>query len=380
MERVRRYCVVLTVVLLPLLCSAQLDKIVIPAGTPEDQALQAISSEQDGQKKITMYEDFLNKFASNPAAVAYGNWQVSQYYQGAGDLQKAVSYGDKALAGAPHNLDIIVSQASLAQQMKDNAKLMEYASKGGQTYNSISKQPKPDGMSDQDFAKNVEEEKAAAKNSYEFLETSAFNAIADEKDAKARMSYIDHFTAAFPDSRFQEQVAQYAMYTLGPGQLNDPSRLVAFGEKTLATNPNSVPALLLLSNSYADESKPGAISKAITYSQKVIELSKANAPDADRSRKLSAGVAHSTMGYALMKQDKTAAAVTELKAATGLLKGQDDVAYATALYRLGYAYAKLNRVEEARNVLNEAVQIAGPVQQPSRDLLAKVNTARAKGK
>jgi len=380
MERVRRYCVVLTVVLLPLLCSAQLDKIVIPAGTPEDQALQAISSEQDGQKKITMYEDFLNKFASNPAAVAYGNWQVSQYYQGAGDLQKAVSYGDKALAGAPHNLDIIVSQASLAQQMKDNAKLMEYASKGGQTYNSISKQPKPDGMSDQDFAKNVEEEKAAAKNSYEFLETSAFNAIADEKDAKARMSYIDHFTAAFPDSRFQEQVAQYAMYTLGPGQLNDPSRLVAFGEKTLATNPNSVPALLLLSNSYADESKPGAISKAILYSQKVIELSKANAPDADRSRKLSAGVAHSTMGYALMKQDKTAAAVTELKAATGLLKGQDDVAYATALYRLGYAYAKLNRVEEARNVLNEAVQIAGPVQQPSRDLLAKVNTARAKGK
>jgi len=380
MERVRRYCVVLTVVLLPLLCSAQLDKIVIPAGTPEDQALQAISSEQDGQKKITMYEDFLNKFASNPAAVAYGNWQVSQYYQGAGDLQKAVSYGDKALAGAPHNLDIIVSQASLAQQMKDNAKLMEYASKGGQTYNSISKQPKPDGMSDQDFAKKVEEEKAAAKNSYEFLETSAFNAIADEKDAKARMSYIDHFTAAFPDSRFQEQVAQYAMYTLGPGQLNDPSRLVAFGEKSLATNPNSVPALLLLSNSYADESKPGAISKAILYSQKVIELSKANAPDADRSRKLSAGVAHSTMGYALMKQDKTAAAVTELKAATGLLKGQDDVAYATALYRLGYAYAKLNRVEEARNVLNEAVQIAGPVQQPSRDLLAKVNTARAKGK
>ena len=380
MERIRRCFVVLAVVLLPLLCFAQLDKIVIPAGTPEDQALQAISSEQDGQKKITMYEEFLQKFASNPAAVAYGNWQISQYYQGAGDLQKAVSYGDKALAGAPRNLDIIVAQASLAQQMKDSAKLMEYAFKGGQVYNSISKQPKPDAMSDQDFANEVEQQKAAAKNSYEFLETSAFNAMADEKDAKTRMSYIEHFTAAFPDTRFQEQVSQYAMYTLGPGQLNDPSRLVAYGEKTLASNPNSVPALLLLSNSYVEGSKPGAISKAITYSQKVIELSKANAPDADRSRKLSAGVAHSTIGYALMKQDKTAAAVTELKAASGLLKGQDDVAYATALYRLGYAYAKLNHVDDARSVLNEAVQIAGPVQQPSRDLLAKVNTARAKGK
>jgi tetratricopeptide (TPR) repeat protein len=380
MERIRCCFVVLAVVLLPLLGFAQLDKIVIPAGTPEDQALQAISSEQNGQKKITMYEDFLHKFASNPAAVAYGNWQISQYYQGAGDLQKAASYGDKALAGAPRNLDIIIAQASLAQQMKDNAKLMEYAFKGGQVYNSISKQPKPDAMSDQDFANEVEQQKAAAKNSYEFLETSAFNAMADEKDAKTRMSYIEHFTTAFPATRFQEQVSQYAMYTLGPGQLNDRSRLVAYGEKTLASNPNSVPALLLLSNSYVEESKPGAISKAVTYSQKVIELSKANAPDADRSRKLSAGVAHSTIGYALMKQDKTAAAVTELKAASGLLKGQDEVAYATALYRLGYAYAKLNHVDDARSVLNEAVQIAGPVQQPSRDLLAKVNTARAKGK
>jgi len=81
-----------------------------------------------------------------------------------------------------------------------------------------------------------------------------------------------------------------------------------------------------------------------------------------------------------MKQDKTAAAIIELKLASGLLKGQDEVAYATALYRLGYAYAKLNHVDEARNVLNEAVQIPGPVQQPSRDLLAKVNSARARGK
>lgn len=151
-------------------------------------------------------------------------------------------------------------------------------------------------------------------------------------------------------------------------------------EKTLATNPNSVPALLLLANAYVDESKPGSISKAVSYSQKVIALAKANSPEADRSRKLSSGVAHSTLGYAYMKQDKTAAAITELKLASGLLKGQDEVAYATALYRLGYAYAKLNHVDEARNVLNEAVQIPVPVQQPSRDLLAKVNSARARAK
>ena len=67
---------------------AQVDHIVIAAGTDEDHALQAISNEQDAQKKIAMYEDFVQKFSSNPAAVAYGNWQLAQAYQSTGDLQR----------------------------------------------------------------------------------------------------------------------------------------------------------------------------------------------------------------------------------------------------------------------------------------------------
>jgi len=109
-------------------------------------------------------------------------------------------------------------------------------------------------------------------------------------------------------------------------------------------------------------------------------VAKADAPDADKSRKLSAGVAHSVVGYAYLKQDKATAAVPELKSAVGLLKGQDEQQYSIALYRLGFAYAKLNKIGEAREVLTEAVKIAGPVQAMSQDLLTKVNAARAKGK
>jgi hypothetical protein len=47
---------------------------------------------------------------------------------------------------------------------------------------------------------------------------------------------------------------------------------------------------------------------------------------------------------------------------------------------LGFAYAKLSRVNEARDVLTEAVKIPGPVQAMSQDLLSKVNAARAKAK
>ncbi|MFY9559932.1 MAG: tetratricopeptide repeat protein [Terriglobales bacterium] len=370
----RRAAVIVALLCLSLSSFAQLDKIVIPAGTPEDVALAAISNEQDAQKKVAMYEEFVQKFSGNPAAVAYGNWQIAQSYQTDGNLEKALSYGDKALAGAPNNLDILVSQTNVAQQMKSNAKAMDYAIRGGKAYNSAAQTPKPEGMTDEQFATRVAEAKESNKSSYEFLETAAFNSIADEKDAKTRMNYIERFAPAFPASRFEEPVTQYAMYTLG--QLNDSARLYSYGEKALAANPNSMPTMLLLASTYVEDTRPGSLAKAITYSQKVIVLAKADAPDADKSRKLSGGVAHSTLGYAYAKQEKVAAAIPELKTAAALLKGQDDVSYATALYRLGWAYGKTNRIAEARAVLEEAIKIPGPLQGPCRELLATVNAAR----
>src|SRR5271163_4539028 len=170
--------------------SAQGNKIEIAAGTPEDHDLQLITNEQDAAKRLTMYLDFVQKYASNPAAVAYGNWQISQAYQSSGDLTKALEYGDKALAGAPRNLDILVSQASIAQQAKDNTKLMDYAAKGGEACTAIAKQPKPDGVSDEDFKRQVQEGKDAAKSSCDFLEQEGYSVIANENDAKIRMTDI----------------------------------------------------------------------------------------------------------------------------------------------------------------------------------------------
>lgn len=359
---------------------AQVDHIVIAAGTPEDHDLQAITSEQDATKKLAMYADFVQKYASNPAAVAYGDWQISQAYQASGDFQKGLDYGDKALAGSPHNLDILVGQASMAQQAKNNAKLLEYSVKGGEVCASLGKQTKPEGVSDEEFARQVTEEKTAAQSSCEFLETSGFNAIQTEPDPHNRLDYIEKFSATFPESKFKDQVASYAMETLGPGQLNDMPRLIAYCEKTLTTNPNSLVALLELASFYSEDAKPGSAAKAIGYAQRAIAVANPDAADADTTRKLSAGVAHSTLGYAYMKQEKTAAAIPELKSAAGLLKGQNDVQYAIALYRLGFAYAKLMRNKEARDVLMEAVKVPGPVQNMSQDLLNKVNAARAKGK
>jgi hypothetical protein len=375
MKRARAsvFALLLFFLMLPLGYS-QVDKIVIPAGTPEDNDLNLITSEPDAQKKVAMYEDFLQKYSSNPVAVAYANWQLSQSYQGGGDLQKATEYGDKAVAGSPHNLDILESQVTLAMQTKDNARAFKYAEQGGEAFDSIDKQPKPADVTDEEFASTVASEKNTNQSSYEFFESAAFNAIVSEPEAKARMDYIEKFTSTFPNTKLQEQVASYAMLSLS--ELKDNHRLMAYGEKALAANPNNVPALLLLANAYVDSSEPG---KAAHYAQRAIVAAKADDPAADRSRKVSAGVAHKILGVAYAKQEKTAASIAELKSATALLRGQDEQQYAVAAYFLGWDYAKLNRLTEARAALMDAAAISGPVQQPAKDLLVKVNSARASG-
>src|ERR1051326_6994349 len=97
------------------------------------------------------------------------------------------------------------------------------ALQGGQTFDSIEKQPKPEGVSDEQFASSIASDKEQNQGSYDFFESAAFNAIAAESDGKTRMDYIDQFTPVFPKSKYDEQVVSYAMLSLS--QLKDNHRL-----------------------------------------------------------------------------------------------------------------------------------------------------------
>jgi len=346
-------------------------KLTIPAGSPEDKDLSAIAAEGDAQKRIAAYEEFIQKYADNKPALAYGEWQLSIQYLSAGDTAKALEYGDKALELYPNNLDIIVSQAGVAQAMKDNSKVVDYAVRGAAVFHSIASQPKPADVSDQDWANRVSEEQNSSKADYELLEGAAYSAIAGEQDPGKRMTDIEKFTPAFPKSQYELQVSQLALYSLQ--QLNQPQRVEAYGEKALAANPDSVPTLLMLANAYAEDPKQAA--KAVTYCNKVISLT--GIANADKNQKLSAGVAHSTLGYVYLKQDKLAAAVPEFKTAVGLLQ-DDPQAEQAALFRLGYAYAKRNEKSDAVAALQKAAAIDGPFQAPAKEMLAKVSGAGKK--
>ncbi|MGH9650396.1 MAG: hypothetical protein ACRD3I_07985, partial [Terriglobales bacterium] len=348
--------------------------IMVPAGSPEDQALQAITNEQDSQKRIALYSEFVGKFASNPTAAAYGNWQISQLYLAAEDTAQALAYGDKALTAMPDNLDLLVSQTTVAQQMKDNTKIVAYAARGGTAFQGIGKQAKPEGTSAEDFEAHNNQLKEEARSNYEYLEGAAYGALASETDGKKRMSYIERYNAAFPNSRYQDQVTQYAIISLQ--QMNDRAGVIAFGEKTLAANPENVTTLLLLAETMAEDAKTRP--KALEYARKAVALSKPDEASANPQKALLAASAHSVLGFVLVMQGSYQAAIPELKAAAGPLKNED-AAESRVLYCLGLSYAKLRSYTEARTYLTQAANIPGPYQKYARDMLAQVNALPSKG-
>jgi tetratricopeptide (TPR) repeat protein len=257
--------------------------------------------------------------------------------------------------------------------MKDNGKVVDYAVEGANVYNSIAKQPKPPDLSDADFAGKIKSEQSAAQSDYDFLETSAYNAIRSEQDPNKRMTEIEKFTPAFPKSKYEAQVSQLALYSLR--QLNQPQRLEAYGEKTLAANPDSIPTLLMMGDAYAANPKDAA--KAATYANKVITLVGPN-PDT-KEKKSYAGLAHVTLGRAELNQEKLLPAVTDLKTAVTLLE-DDPVDQQQALFYLGYAYAKQNHKADAVTSLQKAAAIDGPYAKPAKEMLAKINAAGATAK
>jgi tetratricopeptide (TPR) repeat protein len=362
------FLLVLSGLILTVIAGAQVTRILIPAGTPEDAAIQAITKETDADKRLALAQDFLRKFSANPMAVAYGNLQVSEYYSAKGDNGQALAYGDRALAAVPNDLDILGSQASLALQIKNYAKVVDYAARGGMAVQGIAKQPKPAEMSDREFAARIEQERASAQQSYEYLQGLAVNAIASEPDGKQKVAEVEKFESAFPKSKYGPQVVEYAVVALQ--QMNDVSRLAAYGQKAVAANPDNASLLSVLASALVET--PAYFERAMEYARKAIVLAKADAPAADTSRKLAAGTAHTALGFGLMKQEKNRAAIAELKTALVLLK-EDPMGSQKASYFLAYAYAKTRNYAEARQILNKLVATAGPFQQPARELLVKVS-------
>jgi tetratricopeptide (TPR) repeat protein len=205
------------------------------------------------------------------------------------------------------------------------------------------------------------------------MAAAGYNAMAAERDPKKRIAEIERYTEAFQGTKLSDNANLLAVATYQ--ELNDYAKLNSFGEKALASDPNNASLLTLLANAFAEDQKGTNLAKADAYARKAIELVKSDTTTSEETRLITEGFAHQILGYTLLRGEKTPAAIVELKTASAMLKS-DPPKYSITLYRLGFAYAKANQVNNAKQVLAEAETIDGPFKDAAKELLEKVSAAK----
>jgi tetratricopeptide (TPR) repeat protein len=264
-------------------------------------------------------------------------------------------------------LEQVQKQLKAAQEKSDWAGVLQAGTAAGALLAKAIAAPKSESMTD-DFWKNTQERLRAERVQAEYACLDASN---KETDPAKRIKLIEQFTAAFEGGEYAKRTlpALAGLYQ----QTGDSTKALATAKKALEVEPDNEGMHIMLADSDLSHKQ---LASALEHARAVVKiLETKKKPDGytddawTKYTKIIGGTAHSIVGQALMQQEKSEAAIPELKAASDLLTGNQQ-ALGPVLYNLGFAYAKLRRAAEARAVLAKAVLIPGPFQQLSKDLLA----------
>lgn len=376
----RTIAMILLALLVTTMAWGQIGKsIVVRAGSPEDHLLLQITAEPDFEKRLQLLGQFVEQFGSSDV-VLLGYELYQSTYLGLQDYDHSMEYGEKLVSADPENAGAHANLVRAAAEKGDSDKVATYGERLGQLFQRVRAMAPPPPWSEADWTNRREEWLGAQKSDYEFVEYTLFRTAVGEKDAMRKINYLDRFAAAFPNSAYLSQLP--VQYAFAYQQKGDMAKMEEYADKMLASDPNNLAILLLVADSISE--RGGDLAKATNYAKKVLALMQEGGHRPEgmtdeqwaEQRKVSEGLAHSSLGQTYIRQNRTQAGIAELRAASPLLKS-DTFSYVRNLYRLGFMYARLNQLDQARTILTEAVSIPGPYQALSQELLDKVNRARA---
>ncbi len=359
------------------------------AGTPEDRAFQAIEQEADLNKRIELLEKFVQEFTGDARLVGHQRLQLAylRLAQEEADAAKKTEWLDKSLLNGlqaqrldPTDFSTLVNLSRAFADKQDAAQAFNYGLLAVRLVERLKTMPPPEGTS----AEVWENQKAAlleqAQGDYQYLEYALYQIAFQQSDAATQGGFFERYVEAFTDSRYRAGAYQGCISAYQRAGAAD--KIAAVGENALERDANPVVVTLLATDALSEMGQE--LDRAEALAQKLPALIEAAAKGENQSEEQFAqqkntwkGLAHSILGQILMHREKTAEAIAAFREAEPLLAGEA-LAQARNLYRLGFAYAKLGRLDPARRYLQQAAAIESPYKTAAEELLKKVEEARAK--
>ncbi len=357
--------------------NAQIGKSVsVTAGTPEDKALNEIYVTTDPAQKIALLDKFSAEHPTGDLALLADEQYVSTYL-GEKNYDKAMEYAEKALAIDPDSLPTAGNLMRAAEGKGDIGKLFD----AGETFTGILQRYKaqapPAGVSAEDWKKQQDESLAGAQADLSYAQYALFNAAYKEKDAAAKVQFLERYLKIFPDAPYAANAREVLPFAYQ--QAGDTAKMLESAKGVLAGDPNNSTVLVMLADYWSDKGQQ--LPTAAADAQKALTaLGAAQKPagtsDADWQAQISIqkGIAYTSLGQVYVTNGKTAQAISAFRQASPLLKS-NNYYYGRNLYRLGFTLAKGNQTVEARRVLNEAIAVDSPYRKLAQEELAKIGGA-----
>lgn len=360
---------------------AQIGKTVsVSAGTPEDKALAEIYAAPEGPEKVALLEKFVTDFSSNNDMALLGEQLLEQAYLTQKNYAKVYECGDKVLALDPADLAGAVAMVHAADEQHDAQKLFTEGEKVAAITAQYKASAAPEGVPADQWQRTKDENLGKSMADINYVEYALIDAAYKVQDPTARAGLLERYAAAFPDSAYTASVRE--QIPVAYQQANNPAKMMEAVQKILAADPNDVAMLLLLADTWSSAGKE--LDKAEADAQKALALlAKAQKPPStpdDQWKQqvaLQQGLAYTSLGQIYVIRGANAKAVDVLQKAKPLLK-PDNTNYARNLYRLGFTLAKMQRTQEARVVLTEAVSLDTPWKPLAQETLDKIGGAVAK--
>src|SRR6202162_554708 len=354
--------------------SAQIGKSVsVSAGTPEDKALTEIYAAPDGPEKVALLDKFMADFGKGDMELLADQLYV-QTYLAQKNYAKVYEFAAKELAVDPTNVSAAVAMVHAAEEQGDLKKLYDAGDKVAEIIAQYKNARAPEGAAPDQWAQQKTTNLANVQGDVGYVEYALVNAAYKTTDPAARAALFERYVTMFPDSQYtpagREQTA------IAYQQAQQIPKMLDTAQRILVTDPDNLSMFLLLSDYWTENGQQ--LDKAAESAQQALDqLAQAKKPDNLNDDQWQVqvsgekGLAYSAIGEANVNKGRNQPAVDAFKQASPLLKS-NTVLYARNLYRLGFTFAKMQRIPEARTVLSEAVSMDSPYKSKAQETLNKI--------
>jgi hypothetical protein len=358
------------------------------ANTPEDELMLAVNGAEKPEEQVAALDKYAQAHADSKFMPCVYEYYTMTYLK-LNNYDKVVEFGEKGLASNYKDAMLVLNTLKGyvgSGKVADSA--FDVINQAPDVIKAESKPTKPPTASDAEWQKALEENAAQAKDELAYVVYAFIQLIPRVSDPNKRIEHLDSFAKTFPeDAEKNAGQLNFAYFLAYYNIPNKTDKVIEYGEKTIAADPNNLLVHNVLAYDYAiGRTNPD---KAADYAKKAIEL----APQMKKPEGVSdaqfkqeqdnqLGMAHLSLGYATMlrlggaKSKKLGPAIDELKTAADLLAANPEL-QGQALYYLAYAYesgAPVNH-KGAIEALTKAASLQSSWKAPSDELLAKVKKA-----